>query len=633
MPSYKTPGVYVEEISTLPGSIVAVPTAIPAFIGYTEYAQNANGVSLQMKPTSINSLEEYHTYFGREYEPTDYTVTLNGDDLDTVFPDKRFYLYESIRLFYDNGGGTCFIVSVGDYSVDEVILEDVGDPAIFGLKDGLLALEEWDEPTLILFPDAVGLLDGNTPGYAGLGDLQKAALAQCEDLKDRFVIMDIMEGFEEGSPGNPTPVDLFRQNVGINFLNYGAVYHPWVQTNFNYELKYYQLNGASTTGAIVELADDIDVLLSAIYTVLDNSNAIDTTTLQALANPSGATSRAIQFLRRKNFQNLHANFYQAAVNAALQAPTDQNRDNLLAFLSNAAALFSSYNTNDRETEVRDILNGYENDSTLQAAITDLGDDTIIDQNATGNAIDIIQELETRQIANVILSYLSNLLSKIIEFEEVAEGTLFTNDPLFSQIQTSVIGQLRAMPPSGAMAGVYAQTDNSRGVFKAPANVSVNSISGPSFVIDDEDQSDLNVHPSGKSVNAIRTFINKGTLVWGARTLAGNDNEWRYVPVRRFFIFAEESIKKALEPFVFEPNDANTWSKVRAMITNFLTQQWQAGALFGAKPEEAFFVNIGLGESMTPVDILEGRLIVEIGMAAVRPAEFIILRFSHKLAEA
>ena len=116
------------------------------------------------------------------------------------------------------------------------------------------------------------------------------------------------------------------------------------------------------------------------------------------------------------------------------------------------------------------------------------------------------------------------------------------------------------------------------------------------------------------------------------TLAGNDNEWRYVNVRRFFIFVEESVKKATEQFTFEPNDANTWVKVQGMIENFLTTQWRAGALQGIKPEHAFYVAVGLGKTMTPLDILEGRMVVEIGLAAVRPAEFIILRFSHKMAE-
>jgi len=96
------------------------------------------------------------------------------------------------------------------------------------------------------------------------------------------------------------------------------------------------------------------------------------------------------------------------------------------------------------------------------------------------------------------------------------------------------------------------------------------------------------------------------LVWGSRTLAGNDSEWRYVPVRRFFNMAEESIKKATEQFVFEPNDSNTWIRVRAMIENFLILQWRAGALAGAKPEQAFYVRVGLGQTMSAMDILDGK---------------------------
>lgn len=147
------------------------------------------------------------------------------------------------------------------------------------------------------------------------------------------------------------------------------------------------------------------------------------------------------------------------------------------------------------------------------------------------------------------------------------------------------------------------------------------------------QDSLNVDTTaGKSINAIRTFTGKGTLVWGSRTLAGNDNEWRYVPVRRFFNMVEESVKKATGQFVFEPNDANTWVKVRAMIENFLILQWRAGALAGAKPDDAFYVRVGLGQTMTAEDILNGFMHIEIGMAVVRPAEFIILKFSHKLQQ-
>lgn len=202
--------------------------------------------------------------------------------------------------------------------------------------------------------------------------------------------------------------------------------------------------------------------------------------------------------------------------------------------------------------------------------------------------------------------------------------------LEGKIRETIAKQVIVLPPSAAMAGIYCTVDANRGVWKAPANISLNAVSEPIVKIDDKEQEDLNVSDTGKSINAIRTFVGKGVLVWGARTLDGNSNEWRYINVRRLFITAEESIKKATEFVVFEGNDANTWNKVKAMIENYLTGLWKDGALAGAKADEAFYVNVGLGSTMTAQDILEGRLIVEIGMAAVRPAEFIILNFSHKL---
>lgn len=212
--------------------------------------------------------------------------------------------------------------------------------------------------------------------------------------------------------------------------------------------------------------------------------------------------------------------------------------------------------------------------------------------------------------------------------------LVTESTQLSELARGAIrGMALKLPPSPAIAGVYASVDGSRGVWKAPANVGLVGVMQPTIEYSNVENDHMNVDPTaGKSVNAIRPFTGKGTLVWGSRTLAGNDNEWRYVNVRRFFIFVEESVKKATEQFTFEPNDANTWVKVQAMIENFLTTQWRDGALQGIKPEHAFYVSVGLNKTMTALDILEGRLIVEIGMAAVRPAEFIVLRFSHKLAE-
>lgn len=189
-----------------------------------------------------------------------------------------------------------------------------------------------------------------------------------------------------------------------------------------------------------------------------------------------------------------------------------------------------------------------------------------------------------------------------------------------------------LPPSPVIAGVYCTVDKNRGVWKAPANISMFSVTKAKYKMSKAQLEDMNVpnDGGGKAVNAIRPFAGRGTLVWGARTLDGNSNEWRYIPVRRLYIMVEESTKKATEFVVFEPNDANTWQRVKGMIENFLNTIWRDGGLAGATPAQAYYVNVGLGTTMTSQDILEGKLIVEIGMAAVRPAEFIVFKFSHKV---
>ncbi|MBW7890052.1 MAG: phage tail sheath family protein [Chitinophagaceae bacterium] len=220
----------------------------------------------------------------------------------------------------------------------------------------------------------------------------------------------------------------------------------------------------------------------------------------------------------------------------------------------------------------------------------------------------------------------------------AAGTLAElktiNNAWYFQAKSAINDIPMLLPASSAMVGIYAQVDGSRGVWKAPANININNVIQPQFLITRLQQEELNVDTkTGKSINVIRKFEGRGpAIVWGARTLAGNDNEWRYISVRRFFNMVEESVKKATGQFVFEPNDSNTRTRVKSMIDNYLTRQWMAGALMGSRTVEAFFVKVGLGETMTVLDIEEGRMIVEIGMAVVRPVEFTILRFMHKMFE-
>lgn len=468
MPEYKTPGVYVEEISTLPVSVAQVETAIPAFIGYTEIARERVDDDLLNIPTRITSMVEYREKFGGP-QVEDFAVDIVEDDSGTVStftvdpvlpPTLTYRMYYAMQMYFTNGGGPCYIISVATGYNDAITNTAMNSTG------ALAELAKEDEPTLIVFPDIAGITD--TGQYYGI---YNDALTQASNLGDRFVLIDLQD----------QDVADFRNNIAsdLDLVKYGAAYHPYLRTSLSFH-----------------------------YT--DDSVTIGTHTTTSGGAPA-----------------------------------------------------------------------------VDLAATAISDSTIKEDQ---------------------------------------------ND-LYNKIRQAVGKPKVVLPPSSAVAGIYCRVDADRGVWKAPANVSILNVTAPTIKITEESQRDLNVDTvAGKSINAIRAFTGKGILVWGARTLAGNDNEWRYVPVRRLYNMVEESLKKATSWVVFEPNTANTWIRVKAQAENFLNRLWRDGALAGATPEDAYFVNVGLGVTMTAVDILEGRLIVEIGMAAARPAEFIILRFSHKLQE-
>lgn len=185
----------------------------------------------------------------------------------------------------------------------------------------------------------------------------------------------------------------------------------------------------------------------------------------------------------------------------------------------------------------------------------------------------------------------------------------------------------AVPPSAIAAASIAQTDRTRGVWKAPANQATNGVT-PMVAVSDDFQGQYN---QGKALNMIRTFPGQGTVVWGARTLEDSDN-WRYIPVRRLFNAVERDIQKALNKLVFEPNSQPTWQRVKAAVDSYLHGLWQQGALAGNTPADAWFVQVGKDLTMTQEEINQGKMIIKIGLAAVRPAEFIILQFSQDIAQ-
>ena len=213
-----------------------------------------------------------------------------------------------------------------------------------------------------------------------------------------------------------------------------------------------------------------------------------------------------------------------------------------------------------------------------------------------------------------------------------QAALIVASPTYQQIVNHVLTSANVLPPSGAMAGVYTVNDNQEGVWNSPANTSIVGAVQLPIRLNDSDQENMNIDAvSGKSVNAIRFFNGQGILVWGARTLDGNSQDWRYISVRRTMTFLEQSIKLAARAYVFSPNDANTWAALKSMISSFLTEVWKEGGLQGATAESSFNVSVGLGTTMTADDLLNGYLRVSVQVAVVRPAEFIVISFQQQQA--
>ena len=689
MATYKTPDVYVEEISIFPPSVAEVETAVPAFIGYTEKAEKY-GEDLTNKPTKIKSMTEFKEYFG-EGPSMSPTVKLdeNNNITSVTLGANQFYMYDSIRLFYDNGGGKCYIISVGQYkNTSKPIIGNASSGT--GLLGGLAALEKEDEPTIIVAPDAT-LCANSTDLY----DFQKQALLQASKLQDRVVICDLQNTSTNSQNNHDTDKNAFRNNIGINNLKYGAAYTPWLKVSYNKNIKYRDLTLQRTNSTTALKLEDLtkDTALKSFITneLKASIKAIDgdasaTTPTKGIShiisdNITGdnkTLKEQFSFLvdeyeDAKDFASgdeaqvvltpvydllktiLHRMIYDVRgvltdttdfkLKADLDTIVKNNKlDTVVGKLLYYHNANSQYNfstgkifttgtgSNDDLKQVLDTINAICN-SSLSKTTSDSTVNTSVTNAADMNAKADLAIAEAKSTFAVINTAVNDLKATAEAYEKTFDDSLKEKFGLYKTIITKVNEGANILPPSGAVAGIYAMVDATRGVWKAPANVSLNMVNGPYVKIDSNDQADLNVDVNaGKSINAIRAFTGKGTLIWGARTLAGNDNEWRYISVRRFYNMVEESVKKSTYWAVFEPNDANTWIKVKAMIENYLTQKWRDGALAGAKPDDAFFVKVGLGITMTAQDILEGRMNVEIGMAVVRPAEFIILKFSHKMQE-
>lgn len=519
MGEYKTPGVYIKEKSAFPNSVVEAETAIPVFIGLTEKALNGTE-SLDFKPMKISSITEYIKYFGGAPTPqftlsviktedadktlSVYNTTINGG-LKATLNNKLCTLYYHMVLFFANGGGTCYVASMGNYNQRLTdVYTDKNKETVFS------NIKKVQDITMLVVPEAVNT-DTCMNIYTDL-------LGLC-DSKKYFAILDIP--LKKDSKIIDKPIETFRNKIGTTNISYAAAYYPWLETSV--------LSDNDITGEMLTWGD-IDTL-------------------------------------------------------------DLEKFDLTPFFNTESDIYKF---------IKDAL------SKLKK-----GKKTILNKDGTSEEVPLTK-------------------NELSQMENDLHNALIQSWPEYKLLAKKVKDYLNLLPPSAAMAGIYTMVDNTRGVWKAPANVSVNYVNKPSEVIDNKAQEELNVPMDGKAVNAIRTFTGEGIKVWGARTLNGNSLDWRYINVRRTMIFLEESVKNAARAYVFEPNDANTWINMKCMIENFLRSVWKRGGLAGATPEDAYSVHVGLGDTMTAEDILEGIMRITVLVAISHPAEFIEITFQQQM---
>jgi phage tail sheath protein FI len=529
---FRTPGVYIDEPNSFPASIIGVETAIPAFIGYTEKAQQGSELVPNI-PIRLSSMTDYEEVFGRAYAelcsiattPPTKTENLLGrlkiggaDHYVVEDGTARFYLYDCIRHFYANGGGDCYVVSCGYYLGTDGTIVNRLDPNL--ILAGLQAVEKEVGPTMLLVPDAT-LLDRD-----GYNSVVETMLDQCQRLGDRVALFDIQgsddPAFNFDADGNA--IDAFREAVAgkPDALQYGIAYFPFINTSV-------------VQPADIGFANFDPSRLGGLATALTAELAL----IYPPGNPSNPRARKIH------------DQWIAAIATAQPDPGPS-------------------------------------DPPL----------------ATG----------------------------IYSYTQLMNG-LVANLPVMSDILKMIAAGRNTLPPSPAMAGIYTNRDAQLGVWHAPANVEINQLVSPVIDVGSTDQEDMNAPPGGISINTIRTFRGRGTLVWGARTLDGNSNDWRYIQVRRTMIYVEQSIKLALNDFVFAPNDAGTWVTVVSMIESFLHGLWAEGGLMGVTAQQAFGVQAGLGSTMTSDDVLNGIMRVQVVLTMIHPAEFIALTFEQEMLSA
>lgn len=570
MAEYLSPGVYVEEFDSGAVPMSGVSTSTAGFVGVACKGP-AEGA-----PVLITKFSEFHKIFGGYFS-------------ESEFGQYRYLAY-AVYMFFTNGGSRCYVKRVVPENAafahggeEAGIKLFARNPGIWGNRLTLTITPSVGAKTQLLemLPEGKGrkFRAKNTGGFAegdvaALRDGDKIVLNRLAGVDGQFLTFEEEMG-EEAVDTGLVP----DRTVSVCTMD--------IEVNYDSETERYEgcsLNRQSSDFADLRMAKS--ALVMAQFPVTDD-----------IRTPFAAVSGKEEGKLTISFGG-GSNGTKEALSAGDFIGIDKGpgeRTGIQAFLDNSeVSVMAVPGVTDPQVEL-----------TLIAHCENLGSRFAV--------LDVPTEAKS--------------VSEVTNFREMFDSSYAAMYHPWLKVFDPLTNNMISVPPSGAVAGIYARTDNTRGVHKAPANETVRACTGLSCSYNSGEQDILNP----KGVNLIRTFPGQGIRVWGARTLSSNAM-WRYVNVRRLFIYVEESIKASTNWVVFEPNDQVLWLRVRRTIEIFLTDVWRSGALAGSSESEAFFVNIG-PETMTQGDIDAGRLICVIGIAPVKPAEFVIFRITQKTEEA
>ncbi|MEO1427824.1 MAG: phage tail sheath C-terminal domain-containing protein [Cyanobacteria bacterium J06632_19] len=562
---YFAPGVYVEEVDRGSRPIEGVSMSVAGFIGFTE---DVRGDAELFKPMLVTNWSQYLEYFGKE-----------GSD---GFTDFNAYLPFAVFGWFINGGGRCWVTSIGtQLPGSEVNSSD---------QPGLLLATAGKRPSL-QFDLKLPETEGDAPALPPSGGGR---------IKVRVLESEPKPLPEDAPEGTEAP------------FNTGEFFRLVVQQGEQVLESYENLSMNPQVDA--QVAD-------YVVTALENSEYVTLTDISQGNNPlSKRPANGIYEIVPPPYVSSPDRFPRD-----LQGQRDDKTGTQGIFEVDEVAMIACpdlmrvYQEGlidlDQVHGIMEMMvSSCENSFPGPAYRMVVLDPPPVKPGKNDNAAVAPEQQKPQDVAKWLGEF--NRRSMF--------GALYY--PWIQVPNPRNGGRPIAVPPCGHMMGVWCRTDESRGIFKAPANDTPKGIVGLAYDTNMREQELLN--PLG--INCIRNFVNynRGYKIWGARTLVEPDNvQWRYISVRRLLSYIEKSIEMGTQWVVFEPNDEALWGRVTRTVSSFLTRLWREGALAGASPDQSFFVRCD-GELNTPDTMMLGRLYVEVGVAPVRPAEFVIFRISQ-----